>query len=63
MKKAKILVVAPYEGMREVLTGIAEQRWVMDGDTMTEELTSRGFEVDLQYADLDVGTQITRLRT
>lgn len=43
------------------LTDKAEQRWVMDGDTMTEELTSRGFEVDLQYADLDVGTQINQI--
>lgn len=30
MKKAKILVVAPYEGMRELLTGIAEQRQDVD---------------------------------
>ena len=30
MKKAKILVVAPYEGMRELLTGIADQRQDVD---------------------------------
>ena len=43
------------------LTDKAEQRWVMDGDTMTTELESRGFVVDLQYAALNPATQIAQI--
>ena len=34
------------------------QRWNQDGDNMKKELEAAGYEVDLQYANNDVATQL-----
>jgi len=37
------------------------QRWNQDGDYMKQELEAAGYEVDLQYAANDVGTQLSQI--
>lgn len=37
------------------------QRWVDDGNALTSELTSRGYNVDLQYAGDDISVQINQV--
>jgi len=37
------------------------QRWNQDGDNMQKELTAAGYEVDLQYANNDVQTQLSQV--
>ena len=37
------------------------QRWNQDGDNMKKELEAAGFEVDLQYADDSIETQISQI--
>ena len=37
------------------------QRWNQDGDNMKKELEAAGFEVDLQYANNDVATQLSQV--
>ena len=37
------------------------QRWNQDGAYMQEKLEEAGFEVDLQYADNDVATQVSQI--
>ena len=39
------------------------QRWNQDGDNMQKELEAAGYEVDLQYANNDVNTQLTQVQT
>ena len=36
-------------------------RWVRDGDLMKTKLEAAGFEVDLQFANNDVATQVSQL--
>ncbi len=37
------------------------QRWNQDGDNMKAQLEAAGYEVDLQYANNDVATQVSQL--
>jgi len=37
------------------------QRWNQDGENLREQLTERGFDVDLQFAANDVPTQVAQL--
>ena len=37
------------------------QRWNQDGDRMKSELEAAGYEVDLQYANNDVATQVSQI--
>lgn len=37
------------------------QRWNQDGENMKKELEAAGYEVDLQYANNDVGTQVSQI--
>lgn len=37
------------------------QRWVQDGENMKKELEAAGFEVDLQYANNDIATQVSQI--
>lgn len=37
------------------------QRWNQDGENMKKQLEAAGFEVDLQYANNDVATQVSQL--
>jgi putative multiple sugar transport system substrate-binding protein len=39
------------------------QRWNQDGENMKAELEKAGYEVDLQYANNDVGTQVSQVET
>ena len=39
------------------------QRWNQDGANMEAELTAAGYEVDLQFANNDVNTQLTQVQT
>ena len=39
------------------------QRWNQDGDNMQKELEAAGYEVELQYASNDVGTQLNQITT
>lgn len=37
------------------------QRWVQDGENMEKELVAAGFEVDVQYANNDIATQVSQI--
>ncbi|MBE6023093.1 MAG: sugar ABC transporter substrate-binding protein [Cellulosilyticum sp.] len=37
------------------------QRWVQDGENMQKELEAAGYEVDLQYANNDIATQVSQI--
>ncbi|WP_054742636.1 multiple monosaccharide ABC transporter substrate-binding protein [Cellulosilyticum ruminicola] len=37
------------------------QRWVQDGENMEKELEAAGYEVDLQYANNDIATQVSQI--
>ena len=39
------------------------QRWNQDGANMEAMLKEAGYEVDLQYANNDVNTQLTQVQT
>lgn len=39
------------------------QRWNQDGENMKSELEKAGYEVDLQYANNDIGTQVSQVET
>ena len=39
------------------------QRWNQDGDNMKALLEEAGYEVDLQFANNDVNTQLTQVQT
>ncbi len=41
----------------------SSQRWIQDGDNMKKVLESKGYTVDLQYAEDDIPTQISQLET
>jgi putative multiple sugar transport system substrate-binding protein len=36
-------------------------RWIADGDSMKEQLEAAGFQVDLQYAEDDIPTQVSQV--
>lgn len=37
------------------------QRWVQDGENMQKELKAAGYDVDLQYANNDISTQVNQI--
>ena len=37
------------------------QRWTQDGENMKKELEAAGYEVDLQYANNDIATQVSQI--
>lgn len=37
------------------------QRWNQDGENLKKELEAKGFEVDLQFANNDIGTQVSQI--
>lgn len=37
------------------------QRWVQDGENMQKELQAAGYDVDLQYANNDISTQVSQI--
>ncbi|MBQ7306442.1 MAG: substrate-binding domain-containing protein, partial [Clostridia bacterium] len=37
------------------------QRWIQDGENMKKQLEAAGYEVDLQYANNDVATQVSQI--
>jgi putative multiple sugar transport system substrate-binding protein len=39
----------------------ASERWIHDGDNLKKELESRGYKVDLQYAENDIPTQANQI--
>ncbi|HIU76901.1 MAG TPA: sugar-binding protein [Candidatus Pelethocola excrementipullorum] len=39
------------------------QRWNQDGENMKSELEKAGYTVDLQYANNDIGTQVSQIET
>ncbi len=41
----------------------SSQRWIQDGANMKSVLESKGYEVDLQYAEDDIPNQISQLET
>ena len=59
-----LLTVASAEAPKKV--GVAMptmdlQRWIQDGDNMKKQLEAAGYEVDLQYANNDVATQVSQI--
>ncbi len=52
MAEGKVGVAMPTQSL---------QRWNQDGDNMKKQLEAAGFEVDLQYANNDVATQVSQL--
>jgi len=53
-------------GSGSTLVGISmptqsSERWIMDGNTLKDILEERGFEVDLQYAEDVIQTQVTQV--
>ena len=50
--KAKVGVSMPTKDL---------QRWNQDGDNMKKELEAAGYDVDLQYANNDVATQLSQV--
>jgi putative multiple sugar transport system substrate-binding protein len=63
------LITALFAGCSKIddnLVGVAMptrslQRWNQDGENLKAQLEDAGFEVDLQYADNDVQTQVSQL--
>lgn len=56
------------EGEKGNLVGVAMptkdlQRWNQDGSNMKSELEAAGYEVDLQYASNEIGTQVSQIET
>jgi len=54
------------EGSDQRTVGIAmptqsSQRWIQDGGYMKAELESRGYKVDLQYAEDDINAQVAQI--
>src|SRR5690625_1974477 len=41
----------------------SSERWIADGANVKEQLESLGYEVDLQYAEDDIPTQVNQLRS
>ena len=39
----------------------SSERWIKDGQNMKEQLEALGYEVDLQYAEDDVQTQVSQI--
>ena len=39
----------------------SSERWIKDGGNMKEKLEAMGYEVDLQYAEDDVQTQVSQI--
>jgi putative multiple sugar transport system substrate-binding protein len=37
------------------------QRWIQDGDNMKKALETKGYQVELQYAENDVNTQVSQI--
>lgn len=52
MAEGKVGVAMPTQSL---------QRWNQDGENMKKELEAAGFEVDLQYANNEVATQVSQL--
>ena len=57
---------APASSSGKVKVGVAMptkdlQRWVQDGENMQKELQNAGYEVDLQYANNDIATQVSQI--
>ena len=52
MAEGKVGVAMPTQSL---------QRWNQDGENMKKQLEAAGFEVDLQYANNDVATQVSQL--
>ena len=54
------------EGSDQKLVGISmptqsSQRWIQDGNYMKQELESRGYKVDLQYAEDNIDAQVAQI--
>jgi len=54
------------EGSDQKIVGIAmptqsSQRWIQDGNYMKQELESRGYKVDLQYAEDNIDAQVAQI--
>lgn len=54
------------EAKEKIKVGVAMptkdlQRWVQDGENMQKELEAAGYEVDLQYANNDIATQVSQI--
>src|SRR5690606_4847408 len=54
------------EGGEGGLVGVAmptrsSERWIQDGEALKEQLEEAGFEVDLQYAEDDIPTQVSQI--
>lgn len=54
VEKGKVGVAMPTKDL---------QRWNQDGENMKAELEKAGYIVDLQYANNDVGTQVSQIET
>ncbi len=39
----------------------SSQRWIQDGDNMKQQLEAAGYQVDLQYAEDDIPTQVSQV--
>jgi putative multiple sugar transport system substrate-binding protein len=39
----------------------SSERWIQDGDAVKSELESQGYQVDLQYAEDDIPTQVSQI--
>ncbi len=39
----------------------SSQRWIQDGDNMKKQLEAAGYQVDLQYAEDDIPTQVSQV--
>lgn len=39
----------------------SSERWIQDGDAVKEQLEEQGFQVDLQYAEDDIPTQVSQI--
>ncbi len=53
--------LAPGAKVGMSMTDKSEQRWVMDGLKMKEELEKKGYTLDLQYANMEPQTQIAQI--
>jgi putative multiple sugar transport system substrate-binding protein len=63
---ASLAPAAPPAGARAKAVGIAmptqsAQRWIQDGANMKSILEARGYRVDLQYAEDDIGAQVSQI--
>ena len=57
----KIFDIKPGSKVGMSMTDKSEQRWVMDGESMKKSLEEKGYTLDIQYAKMEIQTQINQI--